>query len=202
MLLLSERSPLALGAYALAAVLALFELAILWQAVHPNVSDNYRAYYLTRTTTCLPQPVTGDYTIGTELDFRSGGDNTRENRPCGWDGPAGDGMHSIGETSLLRFELGAPQDLTLMVELTGITMEGPPVQPVVISANGTPLSTVEVTPAQTERFTLPILASAIGADGTLVIQFDYPQAVRPGPRIANTYWRSVKLTAASLTPQT
>ena len=202
MLPLSDRSPLTLGAYALAAMLALFELAVLWQAVHPQVSDNYRAYYLEKTTTCLPQPVTGQYGLGTELDFRSKGDDTREIRPCGWDGPAGDGMHSIGETSLLRFELGQPQDLTLMVELTGVTMQGPPLQHVVIAANGTPLGTLEVTPAETERFTLPVPASAIGDDGTLVLQFDYPDAIRPGPRIANTYWRSVKLTAASLTPQT
>lgn len=202
MLPLSDRSPLTLGAYALAAILALFELAVLWQAVHPDVSENYRAYYLEKTTTCLPQPVTGQYSLGTELDFRSKGDDTREIRPCGWDGPAGDGMHSIGETSLLRFELGRPQDLTLMVELTGVTMQGPQLQHVVIAANGTPLGTLEVTPDETERFTLPVPASAIGDDGTLVLQFDYPDAIRPGPRIANTYWRSVKLTAASLTPQT
>lgn len=202
MLPLSDRSPLTLGAYALAAILALFELAVLWQAVHPQVSDNYRAYYLDKTTTCLPQPVTGQYTVGTELDFRSEGDDTRELRPCGWDGPAGDGMHSVGETSLLRFELGQPQALTLMVELNGTTLEGPPIQTVVVSANGTPLGSLTVTPDRTERFTLPVPASAIGDDGALVIQFDYPDAISPGPRTANTYWRSVKLTAASLTPQT
>lgn len=202
MLPLSDRSPLALGAYALAAVLALFELAVLWQAVHPDVSENYRAYYLDKSTTCLPQPVTGQYALGTVLDFRSDGDDTRELRPCGWDGPAGDGMHSIGESSLLRFELGQPQPLTLMLELTGVTMDGPPLQTVVLSAGGIALGTIEVTPGQTERFTLPIPASAMDENGTLVIQFDYPQAIRPGPRIANTYWRSVKLIAASLSPQT
>ncbi|SEQ14704.1 hypothetical protein SAMN05428969_2186 [Devosia sp. YR412] len=197
---LSERSPLTLGAYALAAILALFELAVLWQGLHPHVSDNYRAYYLDRSTTCLPQPVIGAYTVGTELDFKSGGDDTRELRPCGWDGPAGDGMHSIGETSLLRFELGQPQALTLMLELTGSTLPGPPTQTVVISANDTPIGTVEVTPDQTERFTFAIPADAIGADGTLVVKLDYPDAISPGPRTANTYWRSVKLTAGSLTP--
>lgn len=202
MLRLSDRSPLTLGAYALAAILALFELAVLWQGLHPQVSENYRAYYLDRSTTCLPQPVIGAYTVGTELDFRSGGDDTRELRPCGWDGPAGDGMHSVGETSLLRFELGEPQALTLMLELTGSTLPGPAVQHVVVSANDTPLGTVEVIPGQTDRFTLPVPASAMDETGTLVIQLDYPDAINPGPRIANTYWRSIKLTAASLLPQT
>jgi len=201
MLRLSDRSPLTLGAYALAAILALFELAVLWQGLHPQVSDDYRAYYIDRSTTCLPQPVIGAYTVGTKLDLRSGGDDTRELRPCGWDGPAGDGMHSVGETSLLRFELGRPQALNLMLELTGTALPGPATQHVAISANDTPLGTIEVAPDQTDSFTLPIPREAIADDGTLTIRLDYPDAISPGPRTANTYWRSVKLTAASLVAQ-
>ena len=115
MLRLSDRSTPALALYALAAAIALVEVAILWQALHPNVPDDFRAYYIDRTITCLPQPVTGDYVLGTEIDFRSGGPNTRELRPCGWDGPAGDGMHAIGTESRLRFAVSEPQDLTLML---------------------------------------------------------------------------------------
>ena len=198
---LSERHPLALGAYALAVILALFELAVLWQALHPNVSDDYRAYYIDHTTTCLPQPVTGAYTLGTELDFRSGGDNTRELRPCGWSGPAGDGLHSVGETSRLRFAVGNKQPLTLMLELTAVTLPGPTRQTVIVSVNETPIGTLAVTPGQTERFTLPVPAAAIGEDGMANIRLDYPDAINPNGRMANTLWRAIKLTAASLTPQ-
>jgi len=202
MLRLSDRSPLTLGVYALAAVLALFELAIFWQALNPNVPDHYRAYYIDKTTTCLPQPVTADYVLGTELDFRSGGDNTRELRPCGWDGPAGDGVHSIGQTSQLRFATGPAHDLTLMLELTGVTLPGPAKQRVTISANGTSLGEIAVAPGETERFTLSVPAAALGDSGFVDIALDYPEAIMPGKRIANTYWRSVKLTAASLSPAT
>lgn len=195
---LSDRSPATLGAYALAALLALFELAVLWQTLHPQVSADYRAYYIDRTTTCLPQAVTAAYTLGTELDFRSGGDDTRELRPCGWDGPAGDGMHAIGTSSRLRFAVGTPQDLTLMLELTGVTLAGPPQQRIVISAGDTILGEMLVTSDQPERFTLPIPASAIEA-GHLDLLLSYPDAIQPG-RVADTYWRSVKLTAASLGP--
>lgn len=197
---LSERSPAALGAYALAALLALFELAVLWQTLHPNVSADYRAYYIDRTTTCLPQAVTAEYSLGTELDFRSGGDNTRELRPCGWDGPAGDGMHAIGTSSRLRLAVGAPQDLTLMMELTGVGLPGAARQRVVLSAGDTALGEWQVTPEQTGRFTLAIPASAI-IDGTLDLLLTYPDAINPG-RIADTYWRSVKLTALRLGPAT
>lgn len=202
MLRSSERHPLALGAYALAAILALFELAVLWQALHPTVSDDYRAFYIDRTITCLPQAVTGAYTLGTEIDFRSGGDMARELRPCGWTGPAGDGLHSVGETSRLRFAVGAPQPLTLMLELAAVTMPGPARQSVVVSVNDMPLATLAVTPDQPERFTLAIPAQAIGTDGMANIKLDYPDAINPNGRTANTLWRAVKLTAASLSPQT
>lgn len=200
MLRLSDRSPLTLGAYALAAVLALFELAVLWQALHPNVSADYRAYYIDRTTTCLPQPVTGEYVLGTELDFRSEGDETRELRPCGWTGPAGDGTHSVGETSRLRFAVDANGPLTLMLELTGVTLPGPAQQRVLISANGHDIGEIAVTPDKTERFAISIPASALDDDGFVDLKFDYPDAISPGKRVSNTYWRSVKLTAASLSP--
>lgn len=200
MLRLSDRSPLTLGAYALAAILALFELAVLWQALHPNVSENYRAYYIDRTTTCLQQPVTGEYVLGTELNFRSEGDETRELRPCGWTGPAGDGTHSVGETSRLRFTVTAKGPLTLMLELTGVGLPGPAQQRVLISANGHDLGEIAVTPEKTERFTISIPADALDDDGFVDLKFDYPDAISPGKRVSNTYWRSVKLTAAALSP--
>jgi len=201
MLRLSERSPLALGAYALAAMLALFELAIFWQALHPRVPDDYRAYYIDRTTTCLAQPVTGAYVVGTEIDFRSGGPDTRELRPCGWDGPAGDGMHSIGETSRLRFAVQRPQPLTLMLELAGVTISDAAQQRVLVSAGAIELGTLSVPAGQARRFTLDVPPQAIAADGMIDIALDFPDAVNPGGRTANTHWRAVKLTAASLTRQ-
>ncbi|MET0437764.1 MAG: hypothetical protein ABW043_09750 [Devosia sp.] len=197
---MSDRSPLALGAYALAAILALFELAILWQGLHPNVSDDYRAYYIDRTTTCLPQPVTGKYVLGTELNFRSEGDETRELRPCGWTGPAGDGTHSVGQLSRLRFATSETRPLTLMLELTGVTLPGPAQQRVIVSANDQEIGEIAVTPDKTERFTISIPASALDGDGFVDIKLDYPDAISPGKRVSNTYWRSVKLTALSLSP--
>lgn len=198
---LSERPPLHLAAYALAALLALLELAVLWQALHPQVSENYRAYYLDHTTTCLPQPVTADYDLGAALDFRSSGDDTRELRPCGWDGPAGDGVHSIGTSSRLQFEIGNPQPLTLMLELTAVTLPGPAQQRVVLSANDIALDELLVTPGEVDRFTVDIPAAAIGEDGVLSLLFDYPDAISPGPRTANTHWRAIKLSAATLSPR-
>ena len=87
-----------------------------------------------------------------------------------------------------------------MLELTGVTLEGPPQQRVVISANGTKLTEIAVTPDKTERFTIAVPADVVGKSGYIDFVLDYPDAIRPGKRVANTYWRSVKLTAAALSP--
>jgi hypothetical protein len=183
----------------LAALLAVLELAVLWQALHPNVPDGYRAYYIDRTTTCLPQPVTGAYVLGTEIDFRSGGPDTSELRPCGWEGPAGDGMHAIGQASHLRFAVGEAQDLTLMLELTGVTLPGAETQQVIVSVNDIEAGEAEVIAGQTDRFTFAVPATALGS-GTAEIVLDFPDAISPREGVSNTQWRSVKLTAASLAP--
>ena len=59
---------------------------------------------------------------------------------------------------------------------------------------------ITVTPDRIERFNLAIPADILSADGFVDIVLDYPDAISPGKRVSNTYWRAVKLTAASLSP--
>jgi hypothetical protein len=196
---LSDRSPFALAAYGLAALLALLELSILWLAVHPQVSEEYAAYFITRTTTCLVQPVTGAYQLGKTLNFRSEGDDTRELRPCGWTGPSGDGLDSIGEESRLRFAIAQPQDLVLTLEMTGVELRNADARKIVALAGDEPVGEATIPAGTTETVSFPIPASAI-KDGYLDILLKFPNAVRPSDTIANTYWRSVKLLTGQLAP--
>jgi hypothetical protein len=200
MLPLFDHRATAIGAYVLAALFAAFELAVLWQALHPQVSEPYRAYYLDKTTTCLPQPVTGEYDLGTEINFRSGGPNTRELRPCGWEGPAGDGMHAVGETARLRFAVHAAQDLELILEMTAVTIPGPPEQQVVVSVNGAVVGEARLAPGQTNRFTFPVPASVFADAAFADVQLDFPAAILARPGDSNTRKRSIKLVAAALRP--
>lgn len=195
---LSDRHPATLAAYALAALLALLELAVLWQALHPNVPEDYRAYYIDRTTTCMNQPVTGAYVLGTPIDFRT--DDTKENRPCGWEGPVGDGMHALGETARLRFATGPAQDLTLTLELTGAKLTGATQQGVQVSVNGTPLGEAIVLPEQTRTFSFAVPAAAIGDTGMADVFLDFPDAVSGRATDANTRKRSIKLVSGALAP--
>ena len=199
MLRWSDR-PWAMPLYGLAAALALGELAVVWLMLNPNVPPDYRAYYIDKTTTCLAQPVTAAYTLGTSIDFRSGGPDTRELLPCGWEGPTGDGMHALGESARLAFAVPT-ENLTLTLELTGVTLPGPRQQAVIVSANGIQLGKAMVTPGKTSRFTFPLPARAI-ANGRADILLDLPDAVTTSPGQSNVRKRSIKLVMASLTPAT
>jgi hypothetical protein len=190
-----------IATYGVVALLALIELSILWQAIHPNVPEAYRAYYIDHTTTCMRQPVTGAYAMGTTVDFRSGGDDTRELRPCGWEGPVGDGMHLLGETARLRFAAGAiTQPMTLTLEMTADDIDGMADQRVVVSANGSPVGTTTIARGQTVTVPFAIPAGIAAVTGLLDIELDVPDAVNSRPGDSNTRKRSIKLTEATLTP--
>ncbi|MEO8686243.1 MAG: hypothetical protein ABI414_15555 [Devosia sp.] len=195
-------SPRFIATYGLVAVLALAELAIVWQAIHPHVPEEYRAYYIDQTTTCMRQQRSGAYVMGTTVNFRSGGDDTKELRPCGWEGPAGDGVHLLGETARLRFAVtdGAPA-LKLTLQLTAVDIDEAPSQRVVISANDTPIGTVTIHRGETQSFAMDIPPGLTASTGLLDVVLDVPDAVRTRPGDSNTRKRSIKLTEATLTPQ-
>ena len=186
--------------YAAVAALALLELVIAWQAIHPNVPEEYRAYYIDHTTTCMRQQRSGAYTMGTTIDFRPGGDETTELRPCGWEGPKGDGMHALGETARLRFAVGDTAPMTLTLQLTAIDVDGMADQRVVVSANGRPVGTTTIAPAQTVTVPFSIPAGLTAPTGLLDVVLDFPDAVSMRPGDSNTRKRSVKLTEATLAP--
>lgn len=185
--------------YVAVALLALLELMIAWQAIHPNVPADYRAYFIDHTTTCLAQAVTGTYTLGATIDFRSGGADTRELRPCGWEGPAGDGMHAVGESAQLRFATGpVTTPLTLTLQLTAVTLPNAPEQHIDISANGSPIGSTSLAPGATSRSSFNIPAGAITGTGLLDITLDFPNAINARAGDANTRKRSIKLTEATV----
>jgi len=190
-----------LALYGAAVLVVAIELFAGWQAIHPNVPDTYRAYFIDRTTTCLDQPVSGDYLFGSEISFSDGGPLIKPLRVCGWEGPVGNGLHAVGESSRLRFVLPATaHGLSLMVELSAVDMakDGMPVK---LVANGTTLGTVEVEPGTPQRFTLPIPDAALSANHRLELEFRYPKAVQIDPQDSNTRKRSIKLSAGSITGQ-
>jgi hypothetical protein len=187
--------------YGIAGLIAAFEIFVGWQALHPDVPANYRAYYLEQTTTCLDQPVSGDYAFGTEISFRSGSEKlVKPLKVCGWEGPVGDGLHAVGESSRLRFALPpSAYRLRLMLEMVAVDKAASAGQPVTVVANGTMLGTVRVLTGVPQRFSFAIPDAALGSGRALDVELRYPQAIRANPQDSDTRKRSIKLSAGSIT---
>lgn len=187
--------------YGAAVLLAGFELFTAWQALHPHVPDTYRAYFIDQSTTCLDQPVTGDYDFGTLVSFRSGGEKQMKLlRVCGFEGPVGNGLHAVGESSRLRFKL--PSDakgLSLMLEMAAVDFAKSGDQPVNVVVNGQSIGTAEVHTGAEQRFSFAIPDTVLRPDHLLEVEMKYPQAIRVDPQDSNTRKRSIKLTAGSVT---
>lgn len=185
--------------YGAALLIGAFELAVTWQALHPTVPDVYRGYYIDRTTTCLNQPQSGAYAFGTELSFRAGNEALiTPLRVCGWEGPAGDGLHAIGESSRLHFvpPEGAG-DLELALELVAVDLAGAAGQAVETLVNGASLGVVRVAAGTPQRFVFTIPGEAV-AGQALDLELRYPEAVLASPRDSDQRKRSIKLIALRL----
>lgn len=193
-------SPLRLGAYLLVGLVALFELVVLWLMLHPNVTPDYRAYYIDKTTTCLNQPVAGTYTLGTVIPFTpEGRDAAKLIRVCGWERPTGDGTHTVGTSARLRFTYAEPATaLTLKLSMVPVQKDGQlTTQRVEIVANGTLVETVTLDTPTPREVSLPLPAPA---DGKLELELRFPDAVQMGPTDPDNRLRSIKLLSAALLP--
>lgn len=196
-------STLRLGLYVIAGAIALFELAVFWLMLHPDVSPDYRAYYIDKTTTCLNQPVAGTYALGTTVDFTDKGRAVAKPlRVCGWEGPVGDGNHALGTSARLRFVYPEPATaLTLQLKLTAVMTNRQPTQRVVVRANGEDIGTLTVAGDPPQEFSLPIPADLVTvAAGHIELEFAFPDAVRVGNTDPDNRRRSIKLVSAALIP--
>lgn len=194
--------PARVVAYGVVALAIAFELAMVWFMLHPQVPPDFRAYYIDRTTTCLNQPVSGDYAPGTTVSFRSEGlEQAKPLRVCGWEGPAGDGTHAVGTSSRLRFAIPATEQgpLFLSLELVAVEREGHPAQRIGIEANGAELGVANALAGVPLEVDLEVPAAIIAAGtGAIDVVLHFPDAISMSPSDSDTRWRSVKLLSARL----
>src|SRR6185312_3942085 len=155
-----------------------------------------------QTTTCLDKPVSGTYTLGSTVSFMPDDQaGARRLRVCGWDGPAGDGTHSVGTTSRLRFKVSEPAGaLVLRLMLTTIAAPGIPEQHLVLSAgNGVALGEARIPAGTTEMLDFAVPADAIDpSKGRLDVIIAYPTAAEMTPRDSDTHYRAIKLLSVQL----
>lgn len=183
--------------YSLAALVALFELGMSWVALHPNVPADYRAYYIDATTTCLNQPVSGAYAQGTRIPFISGYEKLiTPLRVCGWEGPAGDGLHAVGESARLRLKLlGSAHDVTLRLAMVAVDFAGAVGEPVDVVVNGSTIGRAQVQTGTPQDFAFAVPDAVLGTAKVLDVELAFPRAIRVDPQDSDTRKRSIKLVA-------
>jgi hypothetical protein len=191
--------------YVLAALLAGAEIAVLALALNPRVHSDYRAFYIDRATTCLNRDRLGSFHLGETVSFRHlERQPERMNRAesmkvCGWTGPAGDGTHSLGETSRLRVKVtGVRGGLVATLEMVPVLRPPQTAQRVVISANGLRVHEVTLTGNAPQKVSFTIPQAALADAAVLDLEFDYPDSVRQTPVASNIYDRAIRLVSLRL----
>lgn len=188
--------------YGLALLIALAELGIVWLMLHPSADKDYADFYIHHITTCLNQPKAGPYVLGEVTSFASEGYGPgAAMRICGWDGPAGDGLHSVGTTSRLRLSFAPIEsDGLLRISLTGVDPGTAPEHRFDLMANGTKVATLAVEKSKTRAFSVPLPKAVLAAEpGVLDLVFAYHDAVRVGPDDTDGQRRTIKLLSLQLT---
>ena len=172
----------------LIALFGAFELVVIWLAFHPNVAEDYRAYYIDRTSSCFPRDesaANGAYILGTPISFvpdRWG--HTRDNlRWCGFIASSGPGIRTFGDYGIVRLRFAPPAE-DLRVTFTGFANANnkDPAREVTIVANGTAIGTVSFTDARrvTGEAIVPANVAAANPAGGLDLRFEVPRIAPPG----------------------
>jgi hypothetical protein len=188
-------------AYLLVAALALFELGVAVLILHPNVSELYRAYYITRSTSCWPRDTTtGIYQPTKLISFAYGlhGGSADDIKLCGWNRPEGLGTWTLGRDTRLRLAVPHPgQPFGLIVNAEAFVSSDNPVQRMIVSIGDRALQTiVYATPdAQTSRIDIP---ADLAKGRTVDLKLALPDALAPFSVGINTDGRLLALRVISI----
>ena len=178
-------TPLSSATYGRAIVRGLFvavalaDLGFVALALSPNVSADYAAFFITRTSDCLLRPVDGQ--PGDVLASLTAADNdSRHVVACGMGGAEPDGTWTVGHHAALLLPAPPTGEIALVLHLTGTFLpRAGAVQRLAIAANGVPVGEVTIDRPDAQDLTFSIPAAARTASGPLMIDLQLPDASAP-----------------------
>lgn len=190
--------------FALVLVLALGEGALLAFAATPDVSPDYRAYYIDRTTGCLPRQVSGEYVLDTKVLLAEDQPQRAFNNIaiCGFAHSEPGGAWLRGPEARLRMlqEEANPGDLVFDVEARGAIDGTWRRQQANVFVNGTQVGTFDYSDGEFNTQSVKIPARLLRKAGSIDIYLtmtdtrpaDAPRAKRDSRRFS-LFVRSVRL---------
>jgi hypothetical protein len=190
-------------------LIAIFDLGVLYMVLNPRVSDDYRAYYITRTASCFPRLISGFYPLGEPLSFVPGSHNGYDldtTRWCGFLPPSSTGIRSFGDYGILKLKFPDPGE-DLLLTFTSWVNSGAdkPARPVEVLVNGDRVGTLNFTSFARIDGKIIIPASVVAAGkGEMEIRFNVPRTGPPGtngePVTLQLRMESLRLVALSEAP--
>ncbi|HVY51264.1 MAG TPA: hypothetical protein VHA07_06830 [Devosia sp.] len=172
------------------ALIALFDLLVLYMVLFPDVSDDYRAYYIDRTASCFPRVTSGFYPLGEPVSFVPGRSGYKLDtiRWCGFMPPNNTGIRSFGDYGVLKIRTPLPDDdLLLTFSSWANTDSNKPRRDVDVVVNGEKIGTLSFASAKRVNgsFVIPQrVAKLAGLDArgndVLEIKFVVPRIGPPG----------------------
>ncbi len=197
-------------------LVAVFDAGALYMVLFPQVTPDYRAYYIDRTASCFPRAdnmATGYYPFGEPANFITGPNANTEPRSgfsrdtlryCGFMPPSTTGIRSFGDYGILRFKGPFPKD-DLLLTFSSWTNTGAdkPRRDVAVLANDEPIGTLVYTKRDivNGKFVIPERVVEASKDGFLYIRFNMPRIGPPGtnsePVTLQLRLEAMRLTALS-----
>ncbi|MEO6013331.1 MAG: hypothetical protein ABIQ30_07080 [Devosia sp.] len=184
-------------------LIALFGAIVLWMMLNPRVTDDYRSYYIDRTSSCFPRLISFYYPLGAPVSFVKGrnGYDRDTIRWCGFMPVKNDGIKSFGDYGVLKLKFPLPDDdLLLTFSSWANTGTDKPARDVGIVVNGERVGKVTFTNAKrvNGRFVIPRSVAKLG-DGALEIRFEVPR-IAPAGTNSEPVTLQVRLEAVRLVP--
>jgi hypothetical protein len=190
---------------AIIALIAIFDLYVLVLVLRPNVADDYRAYYIDRTTSCFPRLISGYYPLGEPVSFIAGrpGYDRDSIRWCGFMPANNQGIRSFGDYGILRLRFADPkQDLLLTFTSYANVFENTAPRDVAVLVNDTRLETLHFTGQQRVLGKIVVPAAVVAkGKGGVEIKFEVPRTGPPGTN-GEPLTLTFRLTALRLAPVT
>jgi hypothetical protein len=174
---------------ALVALIAIFGAVVLYMVLFPDVSADYRAYYIDRSASCFPRAdnvATGYYPLGQPVTFATNGRNGYQRdtiRSCGFMPPSSTGIRSFGDYGVLKAKFPIPDDdLLLTVSSWTNTDANKPRRDVKVLVNGEAVGTLVYTTAKRVdgKFVIPQRLAKLSPPGGMLIRFEVPRTGPPG----------------------
>jgi hypothetical protein len=158
------------------AALAALELALVGFAVGTSdVSENYRAYYIERTTGCIDRPAIGSYRLGETLSLSQHEDSAfAKVLACGFGYGQRGGTWLQGNLAKLQFTDPPPSGpLVFEFKATPELYDDQPTQQLTLLANGMTVATIDMSApaAAVHRIEIGAEITALSQDG-LELRFE------------------------------